>query len=267
MKFKIAVVQFHYKLLDPDTNIKRAESFIKKASKKADIIVFPEDFITGPIEFKVKFADSKGKYKKIFQELAKKYSIDIVMGSVIEKERGKFYNTSYYIDHSGKIKGKYQKIHLWHTEKKNIAPGKKVSVFKTKFGKVGLSICWDLIFPEIYREMTKQGVDIIFCPSHWMYSDAGPGLKYNYQAEAVLIDNLSAARAIENEAIFVFCNAAGENKWKNKIFKRVGHSQITVPFQGAIKKVTHNKETMFIQEVDTKILKVAEKAYKIRKDI
>ncbi|MFH1839997.1 MAG: carbon-nitrogen hydrolase family protein [Nanoarchaeota archaeon] len=267
MKLKIAVVQFEIKQGKPKENLTKAEIFIKKASKKADIIVFPEDFITGPIVGKEELADENQIYKKHFQILAKKYSIGIVVGSVIEKEKSGLYNTTYYIDSTGKIKGKYRKVNLWHPERSYIIPGNKVSVFNTKYGKVGLVICWDLMFPELFRRMIKKGVKIVICPSYWTFEDGGFGLKYDKNAEIKLVDSLCVGRAFENEIIFVYCNAAGNlvlPKFKGKL---IGHSQIAVPFKGAIKKIEHNKEEMFIQEIDTSILKDAEKTYKVREDL
>lgn len=266
MKFKIAVCQFNIKLFDPEDNLKRAEAYIKKASSEAQIIVFPENFVTGPIEEKPDLADSNNQYRQQFQDLAKKYEIDIVTGSIIEEENNKLYNTTYYIDSTGEIKSKYQKINLWHTERESFAAGKEVSVFDTKYGKIGLAICWDFMFPEVFREMVKKNVDIVFCPSYWNYGDAGIGLKYDKYAEVTLVDSLAVARAFENEIIFVFCNASGEN-YKNFEKTPIGHSQITAPFIGAIKRLEHNKEEMFIQEVDTAILKEAEDTYKIREDL
>lgn len=270
MKLKIAVVQFENKRLAVDTNLKKAENFIKKASNsKAQIIVFPEDFITGPLVYKnvyKLYVDDKGRYRKFFSVLAKKYKIDIVPGSFIEKYKSAFYNTSYYIDKKGEIKAKYQKINLWHSERKNISFGSKISVCNTKYGKIGLIICWDLIFPEIFRKMLNYGAEIIICPSFWCYGDAGKGQKYDKNSEIKLVDSLCIARAFENEIIIVYCNAAGKlelGKYSNTL---IGHSQITAPFKGCIKKLEHNKEEMFIEEIDTAILKIAEKAYKIKKD-
>jgi len=64
MKFKIAVVQFSIKQFAPEANLKKAEHYIKKASSKADIIVFPEDFVTGSIEGKKELIDTNNKYRK-----------------------------------------------------------------------------------------------------------------------------------------------------------------------------------------------------------
>lgn len=268
MKIKIAVVQFKIEQFSPEENLKKAEEFIKKASfSKAHIIVFPEDFITGPILGKREFADSENKYVKHFQRLAFRYKIDIVPGSIIEEEKGSLYNTSYYIDSNGKIRARYKKINLWLPERKYLTAGNEVSVFNTKYGKIGLIICWDLIFPEIFRKMTKKGVQMVICPSYWCQGDAGRGVKIDLNSEIKLVDSLCNARAFENEIILVYCNAAGKFYFNKIEDSLIGHSQITIPFRGAIKKLNHNKEEMFVQEVDSEILKVAEKSYKIRYDL
>ena len=267
MKCKIAVVQFEIAQCNPEANIKKAEEYIKNASSQgANIIVFPEDFVTGPIEGKKELYDN-GEIVKKFQRLAKKYSIDIVPGSFIESTKTGNYNTTYYIDSEGEIKLRYRKINLWHPERPYFAQGNQIAVCNTKYGKIGLVICWDLIFPELFRRMVRRGVDIVICPSYWCYGDAGRGVKHDPNAEINLVDATCAARAFENEIIMVYCNAAGKmdlGKYKDTL---IGHSQITVPFKGAIKKLDHNHEEMFVQEIDTDILKDAERAYKIRDDL
>jgi len=270
MKFKIAVVQFKINQYQPEKNLQKMEDFIKQASKKADIIIFPEDFLSGGLNDSeiVKLADVDGKYRKIFQALAKKYKIDIIAGSIIEKNNIGNFNTCYYIDSAGKIKGKYQKINLWLTERKRIVPGNKIAVFNTKFGKVGLVICWDLIFPEIFRRMIKKGANIIFCPSLW-YKEKNfePYKKNNPNAEKDHVNALCKARAIENNIIFVYSNAVGNLVTSgSKQDEAIGQSQITVPIKGVLQKLDE-EEKMFIQEVDTNILKDAEKAYRTRDDI
>lgn len=268
MKFKVAVIQFAIAQFDPEKNIARAEKFIAKASTQgAHIIVFPEDFITGPILGKKEFVDFDGKYRKIFQVFAKKYQIDIVMGSVIEGEQTGSYNTCHYIDASGKIRGTYRKINLWLPERKYLTPGNEVVVFNTKFGKIGLIICWDLIFPEIFRKMVIKGVNIVFCPSYWTIEDAGMGTRYNTQSEITSVNALCTARAFENSIAVVYANSAGRLDWDTIHAKLIGQSQITLPFIGPTKHLINNKEAMFIQELDLDILKKAEWSYKTRQDV
>jgi len=270
MKFKIAVVQFDVKRLAPEENIKKTEIFIKKAAgNQVNVIVFPEDFITDPLMDRTDFADDKGKYKKLFQELARKYSIDIVMGSVVEKEKKGLFNNSYYIDANGKILANYKKINLWLPERSYITPGNKISVFNTKYGKAGLIICWDAAFPEMFRKMVQQGVKIVYCPSYWCYGEAGNGIEIDENSEIKLVDALCVVRAFENEVVFVYCNAAGESLRQEDegTDTLIGHSQIAIPFKGCIKKLEHNKEEMFIEEIDMDVLELAEESKKIKEDI
>lgn len=267
MKVTIAVVQYEITQFSPDKNLARMEKFVKRASSLADLIVFPEDAVTGPLCGRMKFADITGRYKQHFQQLAKKYKIDIVPGSIIEDVRGKFYNTTYYINADGEVKGHYQKVNLWHPERTYLTPGKRASIANTRFGKVGLIICWDLIFPEIFREMMKQNVEIVICPSYWCYGDAGTGIKHDPQSEIKLVDSLCVSRAFEHEIIMVYCNAAGMFQLEKYTDTLLGHSQITMPFKGCVKKLDHHKEEMFLYDIDTSILQDAEEVYRIRKDM
>ncbi|MFA5880367.1 MAG: carbon-nitrogen hydrolase family protein, partial [Candidatus Margulisiibacteriota bacterium] len=244
---------------------------IKSASAQhADIIIFPEDFLTGGMTDKeiAQFADFNNKYLKIFQRFAKKYKIDIVPGSIIVGKKTGKYNTCYYIDHNGKLRGKYEKINLWLTERKHITAGNKISVFNTRFGKVGLAICWDLMWPEVFRAMAKKGVKVVFCPSLW-YKGIGfePYLKNNPNAEKDHINSLCFTRAIENNIVFIFVNAVGRMKSSGGYFDNaIGQSQITAPIVGLFNK-PNNKEEMFIRDVDLDILNDAEMAYEIRRDL
>ena len=271
MKLKIAVVQFRINQYNPEDNLERMEFFIKKASNKADIIIFPEDFLSGGLndEKIIELADTKGKYKCIFQKFAKKYNIDIVAGSIIEKNRIGNFNVCYYIDSTGKIKGRYEKINLWLTERKRIIPGNKICVFNTRFGKVGLVICWDLMFPEIFRKIVKKGAKILFCPCLWYKSeDFKPYKKYNIDRERDNVNALCITRAEENNIVYIITNAVGNLMTSGGCLdEAIGHSQITVPILGILQKIGYKTEKMFIQEIDTDILKCAEKAYEIRKDL
>src|SRR3954454_3234023 len=140
MQINIAVVQFEIQSFAPAENLAKAEQFIKEASSKADLIVFPEDFITGPIYGNKDFVDYDGQYVQHFQSLATKYAIDIVPGSFIEGERGKLYNTTYYIDRAGAILGIYRKVNLWHPERTYMKRGNRSCVFDTQYARVVLII-------------------------------------------------------------------------------------------------------------------------------
>jgi predicted amidohydrolase len=268
MKLKIAVVQFEIRQFAPESNLRKAEQFIQAAVvEQAQIIVFPEDFVTGPLSGNEVYADHEQRYARHFQELAREYEIDIVPGSFIEEEAGQLFNTAYYIDKTGEIRGRYRKVNLWLPERSYIAAGDKVRVFSTSFGKMGLIICWDLMFPEMFRAMVQQEVAIVICPSYWCYEDAGEGIKHDANAEVKLVNALCVTRAFENELILVYANAAGGLSAGGKEENLIGRSQITVPFKGALARMEHNQEAMFVQEVDTSILQDAAKSYEIRSDL
>jgi predicted amidohydrolase len=266
MDTNIAVVQFAITHATPEENLKKARMFVEEATANADMIVFPEDFITGPLNGNRALADFNGQYRAYFQQLARQYSIDIVPGSIIEGDHnGLLYNTTYYIDKTGTIKGRYRKTNLWLSERTYITPGNEVTVFDTAYGKVGLMICWDLIFPEVFRMMVQQKVEIVICPSYWCYEDAGVGLTHDANAEVKLVNALCTARAFENEIVLVYANAAESTSTQQETL--IGQSQITVPFKGALHLLSHAREEMFIQRIETSILKDAETAYEIRKDL
>src|SRR5437762_6164567 len=105
MKLNIAIVQFAITQLTPEENLDKAEQFIRQVESQAQLIVFPEDFITGPLSGRSEFADYKKRYVKHFQHLASKHAIDIVPGSIIEGDASGLYNTTYYIDSTGEIRG------------------------------------------------------------------------------------------------------------------------------------------------------------------
>lgn len=267
MELTIAVVQFDIKQFAPEDNLKKAEQYIRQVAGQAHIIVFPEDFVTGPLNGNKRYADYEGRYVQHFQRLAAQYAIDIVPGSIIEGDSDLLYNTTYYIDKTGNILGKYRKVNLWLPERSYITAGIDMPVFETNYGKVGLIICWDLMFPEIFRSMVRQGVDLVICPSYWCYEDAGTGMKHDANSEVKLVNALCVTRAFENEIILVYANAAGRETFDGIEETLIGRSQITVPFKGAVKLLDHSREELFLQTVDTAILHDAEQAYEIRSDL
>ncbi|EEF58226.1 carbon-nitrogen hydrolase family protein [Pedosphaera parvula] len=268
MHLNIAVVQFEIEQFAPEKNLAKAERFIQEAcTQGAQVIVFPEDFLTGPLPGRIDLADFDQRYVKRFQELAVKFGIDIVPGSIIEVDDNGLYNTTYYIDRSGKILGQYRKINLWLTERRYLQPGRQAIVCSTRFGKIGLAICWDLAFPELFRAMIMQGAQIVFCPSYWSYEDAGVGQRHNPDSEALFVDALCTTRAFEQNIILAFANTAASLGASAVQTTPLGHSQITVPFKGPLQRCDHNREMLFVQTVDTAILTDAETAYEIRCDL
>ncbi len=143
-----------------------AKAIEMAAKKKADLVVLPETITvygTG-----LKYADCAepipGPSTKYFGQLAKKYDLYIVVG-LLEREQHLVYNVAVLIGPDGEIVGKYRKVTLPRGEiEGGIMPGHEYPVFNTRFGKVGMMICYDGFFPEVARELSKNGAEIIAWP-------------------------------------------------------------------------------------------------------
>lgn len=236
-----------------------------------DLIVLPEDCFTGPLPSHLEYAveESSDTVDKI-RNIAKDFRAYLVAGSIIMHDRGKYYNVSMLISPSGKILTSYKKIHLWHPERRYLTAGTEVATVKTPIGTIGIAICWDLAFPELFQKLMITGAEIICIPSYWTTDDAKGLIKINHNAEAAVIDNLCSARAIENECLIVYANGAGKApiplKTKTIDLIQVGHSQICAPVLGRVAKAIDNNEQVVIYRYDRDIGKKAENVYKLRKD-
>ncbi|KAI9475944.1 MAG: Nitrilase/cyanide hydratase and apolipo protein N-acyltransferase [Benjaminiella poitrasii] len=272
---RIAAVQFHIDHTDKEDNWTRVEEFISKAAKgNADLVVFPEYFIGGPGKHMIE-TTAPGVAVNRFQKLAKKYTIDIVPGTLVERDPkdGLVYNTTYYIDQSGAVLLSYRKVHLWYPERKYLTKGQDgFPTVKNRFGiSIGLCICWDIAFPEVFREMAlKQKAQLIIAPAYWSLDDGDDSaIMHDPLSEAKMLNSISTARCFENGITFVLCNPANESNMKREqpFGNMAGRTQIVVPFKGPVAHCDHLREEMIIADVDIKsITDAAEKVYKIRED-
>lgn len=271
-KITVAGVQMYIEPNSIDANLNKAKQLLERLFVKnhCDLVVFPEDCITGPIPYRLDLAqDENSDAIKAFQNLAIKYNTYIVCGSFIQKINDKYFNTSLLINNKGNIILSYQKNNLWIPERWYLTPGKDIQVIKTPIGTIGIIICWDLVNPDITRKLAKLQVDIICCPSYWTKDDGGK-LTQKF-SEMKLVNTLCPARAMENEALFIYVNGAGEAKvpLKTKVWKsqQIGQSQICIPVLGTVAKINDNSEGFVLYEYDRQIARDAESVYKIRKDL
>ena len=264
MSVHIAVVQLKIAHLDRHKNLERMEMFIQQAvANNAQVIVFPEDCITGSIFGDLTKLDRAHANRSAFSELAKKYGIDIVTGSSMEGTPEGNFNTGYYINAQGEVLGEYRKNHLYPSEQAFLSPGTDVPVFETSYGKAGMVICWDMLFPEIFERMKKKGVEIIYCPSYWYREIAESMSAQNPESEEQLLDALCLARSVETNAALVYCNAAGIMENPNgTVDTLIGHSQVAVPILGAIKRQDGNDEGIFFIDLDLDHLKSSAAIYR-----
>jgi len=230
------------------------------------------------------YIEQTGRYKAYLDKycaLAKELKISIIPGTIVERhpwagdsrqsravvltdEIGDFQllNVAYFISAEGIILGSYSKRNLWDQERLHLSPGhEKHTSISTPIGKIGLLACWDLAFPEAFRELVHDGAEIIIVPTCWTLDESSAfGLKLNPNYEALVLNSMVAARCFENTCAVVLANAGGPPD------VYVGLSQVTVPFIGPVGSLGH-EEGMLVADIDMEVLREAEKNYQVRSDM
>ena len=200
---------------DKDSNIKMAQRLIRIAWEKgAKMVVLPELFNwRGEPEKEKKYSETiPGKTTKAMARIAASLNIYLVAGSITETIAGnkKTYNSSVLFGPEGDILAVYRKLHLFDAsqlvggfnvmESETKKKGQEIVTASTMMGKIGLTICYDLRFPELYRRLTKKGINIAVAPSAFTFNSG----KAHWET-------LVRARAIENQIYLIASNQYGKN--------------------------------------------------------
>ena len=216
---------------DFDGNVEVAERLLREAVETgAGLIAFPEVFLyLGGRSKKLALAEPlEGRTVSRFREHAARHGVMVLLGSVHERiptDENRVYNTSVLIDGSGGIASVYRKLklfdvdlpHLRIKESDTIAPGTELPpVVDTPVGRVGLTICFDLRFPELYRHLRENGAEIVTVPSN-----------FTQPTGAAHWDVLLRARAVENQ---VFVLAPAQEGQHNSKYRSFGHSLVVDPW-------------------------------------
>ncbi len=229
MKFVVAAVQM-LASDDKAANLKEATYWIRcAAAQGARVVSLPEVFNwRGSKALERESAEAiPGPTSMAMGQLARELGIYLIAGSILEAIPGnaKAYNTSLLFDPAGELLASYRKIHLFDVDLANgvslresntRAYGGEVVVAPTELGKMALSVCYDLRFPELYRRLADDGAQLIFVPSAFT--------AFTGQAHW---EPLLRARAIENQAYIIAADQFGKPA---KSFETYGHSMIIDPW-------------------------------------
>lgn len=166
----VRLASIHYQPKTGSTPSEKCEQFApfiaEAAAKHVDLVVLPETLT---------YYGTKGSYADVaetvpgpstdyFGRLAKKHDLYIVAG-LIEREKHLLYNVAVLVGPTGELVGKYRKVALPRSEiEGGLTPGGDYPVFQTRFGKVGMMVCYDGFFPEVARELTNRGAEVIAWP-------------------------------------------------------------------------------------------------------
>ena len=164
---RLASVHFRPGGKSPRANCEEYAALIEKAAaQRADLVVLGETLTYyGTGKSFAEIAETvPGPSTDYFGGLAKKHGLYIVAG-LLERDRHLVYNVAVLLGPDGKLAGKYRKVCLPRGEiAGGIAPGKEYPVFSTRFGKLGMMVCYDGFFPEVASELTKAGAEVIAWP-------------------------------------------------------------------------------------------------------
>ena len=146
---------------------------LEAAEDKPDLMVLPEYFAHAQMSegekklYAEKIPDFEAPLQKEMSELSRKIKSNIVFG-IAEVEDDKYYNSAVVLDKAGRYVGKYRKVHLAPGEDSFFTPGNEFVVLDLDIGKLGIAICMDIHYPEMWTIMALEGADIIAHPTAWM---------------------------------------------------------------------------------------------------
>lgn len=204
MPLHVACAQMDIALGDKERNLETALRMANEAaSRRADLLVLPELFTTGYCLDQADLLAEKPKGHSVgfLRDLAGRFRLFLIGGSLLERRENRVYNTTPVIGKDGRLIGYYDKTHLFppFQEDRYLSSGTDLPIFKTDLGVFGIMICFDIRFPELARSLALAGAQVLFCPAEFPVE------------RTVTWATLLRARAIENQVFVVGCNRVGSD--------------------------------------------------------
>jgi N-carbamoylputrescine amidase len=209
----VAAIQTAYGL-DMNANIEKTIAFVREAAKRGAQVILPSELFQNiyfcttqdPRWFAEAYAVDEHPAVLALQKIAKELGVVIPI-SFFEKDGPRYYNSVAVADHTGAIMGVYRKTHIpdgpGYSEKYYFRPGDLgFKVWDTKFGKIGVGICWDQWYPEVARAMALMGAEILFYPTAIGFEPSTPDLD----------TALSWQRAMQGHAVSNFIPVVAANR-------------------------------------------------------
>ncbi|MFB6181681.1 MAG: carbon-nitrogen hydrolase family protein [Candidatus Magasanikbacteria bacterium] len=242
---KISYTQFLPNFLELESNIEKVRAILednKSQVENSDVFVFPEYFLSGSlnIDFLEEYKQKGGSdyIKKELKQISSQYpDTYFVFGSLVNNKEENYYNTTVVVK-KGKILGEYNKKALIYHEQYYLEADNEIFYFKAENDlKVGVAICWDIMYPEIFRKYIGK-VDLMVVPSFWGIGGNPLQQKYSIQLEKRYYDSLGVARAYENGTTVLFVNSVGKYESEFYSDRMMGGSYFVHPPKGIIHKNT-----------------------------
>ena len=246
---KVSVIQINT-TLDRDSNMEKALRMIDQAAEKgAQFVQLPEysSFVGNFDRYREYSEPLPGPTSEALAAKARQHGITINFGSLIQQSQqaDRFYNTSLLFTPNGDLVASYSKVHLFdvdvpgkvtESESSVIMPGDHLVIVNLPEFCLGMSICFDLRFPEVYRALALAGAEVFAIPSAFA---RGTGEAHWH----VLV----RARAIENHAYVMAAGQCGPDPEGHYFY---GHSLIVDPWGGILAEASAEEETVLVANID-----------------
>lgn len=257
-KIKVGLVQMSCSA-NKEENLKKAIAKVKEAAAKGAEIVCLQELFTSLYFCDVedynnfKLAEPvPGPSSEALSKTAKELAVVIIASLFEKRTEGIYHNTTVVLDADGTYLGKYRKMHIpddpAYYEKFYFTPGDLgYKIFKTKFAKIGVLICWDQWYPEAARITSLMGAEILFYPTAigWATSQNEETNTEQYNAW----QTIQCSHAIANGVHVVSVNRVGLEQ--NGAMKFWGGSFVANPFGSLIYKASNENEEVIVVEIDT----------------
>lgn len=242
---KIAAAQIACVVGDVTANLRKMRDFSKRAREGgAELVVFPEVADTGYSMSIIAASATPWTEGAVpgLQKIAKDLSIAIICG-VSEREGDSIYNSQVFVDASGNIVGSYRKTHLFTGtsvgEDECFLPGSELKSFPFGGFRLGLSVCYDLRFPEVFRTLAiEQKANVFILSSAWPF----PRIEH--------FRTLVTARAIENQSYMISSNRVGTDEGVTCC----GSSAIIDPYGVTLASASTDREEVIVAEISEKAI-------------
>jgi predicted amidohydrolase len=249
---KLGLIQYNPKWEDKEENKTNINALLKNAIEDVDLLIFPEMTLTGfSMRSNIYGESLDSESFNYFSGVTNEFNCDVVAG-LIENSSGNYFNTLIHISCEGELKNSYRKIHpfSYSNEDKHFSTGLEPVVTDINGWKTGLSICYDLRFPELYRFYGKERTELIIIIANW------PDTRIEHW------NTLLKARAIENQ-----CFVAGVNRVGDGLRLHYnGFSSVYDPMGKKLVSV-HNEAKLITVEIDKNYVKEVRDKFPFLEDI
>ncbi len=254
MKKNILAVQMSSNVGKIEENFNKISSMVREFYSKnnfpIDIIILPEVWTTGWLcRTFDSLADDCGRTENFLSELAKKYNVNVIGGSYIRKSEAGCKNTCPVFNRKGELIARYEKIHLYSPdgEAQAVKRGQTPVVVNIEGLKIGLSICYDIRFPELFRSYInlKNPPEFLINMSAWPKT----------RAEQYFL--MASSRAVENQAYFLALSQTGEIQ--NGVYN-AGKSLLVEPMGNTIQRLNEDEGYIY-GAIDTEVVQKVRNTY------